>query len=117
MFCRPKSDLSCLPEAKVFRSSKDRMAAYRSLEAIKEYFPSIMMEETIHSGSDRRRVKMVAEGCHKVLALLVISHFSLKGETTFRAGLRGKLGEVEHLLSAGVGGDTIGELIYTDCSG
>ena len=69
MFCRPKSDLSCLPEAKVFRSSKDRMAAYRSLEAIKEYFPSIMMEETIHSGSDRRRVKMVAEGCQKVLAL------------------------------------------------
>ena len=111
MFCRPKSDISCLPEAEVFRSTKEY-----SLEAIKE-LPSIMIEETIHSGSDRRRVKMVAEGCHKVLALLVISHFSLKGETTFRAGLRGKLGEVEHLLSAGVGGDTIGELIYTDCSG
>jgi hypothetical protein len=84
VFCRPKSDLSCLPEAKVFRSSKDRMAAYRSLEAIKEYFPSIMMEETIHSGSDRRRVKMVAEGCHKVLALLVISHLHNRGADLYR---------------------------------
>jgi len=96
-------------------SNKDRMAAYHSLVAIKQYFLSNMMEETIHSGGDRGQVKMVAECCHKVLSLLGISHYSLKGEfdrgeTSFRAGLRGKLGEVEHLLPAGVGGNTVVEL-------
>ena len=96
-------------------SNKDRMAAYHSLVAIKQYFHRNMMEETIHTGGDREKATMVAECCHKVLALLGISHYSLKGEydrgeTSFRAGLRGKLGEVEHLLPAGVGGDTIVEL-------
>ena len=99
----------------LLRSNKDRMAAYHSLVAIKQYFHSNMTEESIHSGGDRGQVKMVAECCHKVLALLGISHYSLKGEfdrgeTSFRAGLRGKLGEVEHLLPPGVGGDTIVEL-------
>ena len=90
---------------KLLRSNKDCMAAYHSLVAIKQYFHSNMMEETIHS--DRGQGKMVAECCHKGLALLGISHYSLKGEfdrgeTSFRAGLRGKLGEVEQLLPAGV---------------
>ena len=99
----------------LLRSNPDRMAAYHSLVSVKQYFKMNMMEETIHNGGDRGQVEVVAENCHKVLALLAISHFSLKGEfdrgeASFREGLRGKLREVEHLLPHGVGGDTLVEL-------
>ena len=96
-------------------SNKDRIAAYRSLEAMKQYFNQMMMKEAMHNGSNMGKVKEMADCCHKVLSLLGISHYNLKGEfdfgeTSFRSGLREKLREVEHFLTCGVGGDTLVEL-------
>ena len=96
-------------------ASHDCMAAYNSLMALRQYFYKEMMEEAMHNGGDRGKVVVMADSCHKVVALLGISHFSLKGEfdfgeASFRTGLRGKLREVEQFLPFGVGVDTLVEL-------
>ena len=96
----------------LLRSNKDCMAVYSSLVAIKQYLQRIIMEETLQCGGTREQAEIVAESCHKVLALLRLSHFSLKGEfdrgqISFRAGLRGRLREVQHLLPEGVSGDIL----------
>ena len=99
----------------VLQSNKDCLAVYNSLVAIKQYIERKIMVETLQCGGwTREHVLMVSEGCQKVLALLRLSHYSLKGEydlglRNFRARLKEKLKKVEHLLPPGVSRETLVE--------